>query len=180
MVFSHIYLLFKDSFFFLFLHQEARLLVIWYVISKKKKTILLKIELFFTMKKKKTSQTNKLKLVYFGIFLFQEYLQSCQRLMEEVLHFNVTETPSDKIENGSTPSTPTDLQEIHFWQRRLVDCHRTVRVCVNLSIVCKYCNKGLEFSQIAVVFFQVCSLPAPVLFFTQKARERTRCGFLSF
>lgn len=100
--------------------------------------------------------------------------------MEEVLHFNVTETPSDKIENGSTPSTPTDLQEIHFWQRRLVDCHRTFRVCANLSIVCKYCNKGLEFSQIAVVFFQVCSLPAPVLFFTQKARERTRCGFLSF
>ena len=100
--------------------------------------------------------------------------------MEEVLHFNVTETPSDKIENGSTPSTPTDLQEIHFWQRRLVDCHRTFRVCANLSIVCKYCNKGLEFSQIAVVFFQVCSLPAPVLFFTKKARERTRCGFLSF
>lgn len=100
--------------------------------------------------------------------------------MEEVLHFNVTETPSDKIENGSTPSTPTDLQEIHFWQRLLVDCHRTFRVCANLSIVCKYCNKGLEFSLIAVVFFQVCSLPAPVLFFTQKARERTRCGFLSF
>lgn len=67
------------------------------------------------MKKKKLlKQTNKLKLIYFGIFLFQEYLQSCQRLMEEVLHFNVTETPSDKIENGSTPSTPTDLQEIHF------------------------------------------------------------------
>lgn len=120
--------------------------------QQEKKTILLKIELFFTMKKKKNSQTNKLKLIYFGIFLFQEYLQSCQRLMEEVLHFNVTETPSDKIENGSTPSTPTDLQEIHFWQRRLVDCHRTFRVCANLSIVCKYCNKGLEFSQIAVVF----------------------------
>lgn len=44
----------------------------------------------------------------------KEYLQSCQDLMEEVLQFNVTENPSSKVENGSTPSTPTDLQEIHF------------------------------------------------------------------
>lgn len=43
-----------------------------------------------------------------------EYLQSCQELMEEVLHFNVTEPPTSKVENGCSPSTPTDLQEIHF------------------------------------------------------------------
>lgn len=64
-------------------------------------------------------QTNPdLKLTQFFLMLFsflsQEYLQSCQELMEEALHFNITETPTSKLENGSSPGTPTDLQEIHF------------------------------------------------------------------
>ena len=85
--------------------------------------------------------------------LTQEYLQSCQELMEEVLHFNVTETPSSKMENGSTPSTPTDLQEIHFWQRHSLDCRRPSRVYACLSAVCKYCNKELEFVELDFVRF---------------------------
>ncbi|KAK2573026.1 G1/S-specific cyclin-D2 [Acropora cervicornis] len=43
-----------------------------------------------------------------------EYLRSCQDLMEEVLQINVNDAPSSKVENGRAPSTPTDLQEIHF------------------------------------------------------------------
>lgn len=34
--------------------------------------------------------------------------------MEEVLQINVNDAPSSKVENGRAPSTPTDLQEIHF------------------------------------------------------------------
>jgi len=45
-----------------------------------------------------------------------ECLRSCQDLMEEVLHLSVKidRTRGKKVETPSTPSTPTDLQDIHF------------------------------------------------------------------
>lgn len=46
-----------------------------------------------------------------------ECLRACQDLMEEVLHLNLTDsTESGKLNesNANAPSTPTDLQEIHF------------------------------------------------------------------
>lgn len=48
-----------------------------------------------------------------------ECLRSCQDLMEEVLHLSVKVDPTmgDKVpvvQTQSAPSTPTDLQEIHF------------------------------------------------------------------
>lgn len=44
-----------------------------------------------------------------------ECLRACQDLMEEVLHLNLTNSGhGDKLDETNSPSTPTDLQEIHF------------------------------------------------------------------
>lgn len=100
--------------------------------------------------------------------------------MEEVLHFNVTETPSSKTENGSTPSTPTDLQEIQFWQRHCLDCCRPSRVYARLSNVCKYCNKGLESLNSILSVFSVCRACVLVVLFTANVRfQKLRFPFSS-
>jgi len=44
-----------------------------------------------------------------------ECLKSCQELMEQLLHLNLTEASStDKLAGADECRTPTDLQEIHF------------------------------------------------------------------
>lgn len=106
--------------------------------------------------------------VKFLLWSAQEYLQSCQELMEEVLHFNVTEPPTSKVENGCSPSTPTDLQEIHFWQRHFRVCQKTFIVCACLPYVCKYCKINdwnlLKNLLLRYFSFSTCSLSAPALF----------------
>lgn len=100
--------------------------------------------------------------------------------MEEVLHFNVTETPSSKIENGSTPSTPTDLQEIHFWQRHFQDCHRTFRVCVPAFPECvnTVINELELLHFYSACAFSVC-LGVAHLVFQCRTCKSIACGFLS-
>lgn len=94
--------------------------------------------------------------------------------MEEVLHFNVTETPSSKIENGSAPSTPTDLQEIHFWQgysSELAVCMPAYLTCVNTVI-----NDWNCLSRRFPFFLRVpCLRPCC---FSRQTCELMSCGFL--
>lgn len=117
-------------------------------------------------------------------FLSQEYLQSCQELMEEALHFNITETPTSKLENGSSPGTPTDLQEIHFWQRHLQ--YRTVtelsRVCVCVCAAYRMCVntviKEMELLNLLTCVCSLCSVGSLVVFCCRNC-ESINCGFFS-
>jgi len=129
----------------------------------------------YSLALKSVSWTNSLRRgvwteTFSGFLLWsaQEYLQSCQELMEEVLHFNVTEPPTSKVENGCSPSTPTDLQEIHFWQRHFRVCQKTFIVCACLPYVCKYCKikdwNLLNNLFLRHFFFSTCALSAPTLF----------------
>lgn len=55
--------------------------------------------------------------MFHSVCPFQECLRSCQDLMEEVLHLSVKSDDKSRnivMDPESLPSTPTDLQDIHF------------------------------------------------------------------
>lgn len=61
----------------------------------------------------KTSREAMLKVMHDITNIEQECLSSCQDLMEEALQLKIAGTSELESKLGQ-PTTPTDLQEIHF------------------------------------------------------------------